>query len=161
MNYRVLAGGYGGICCRFSSVVLVIVVLFFGCSMARAQTAAQRAAEIAAQNPSETATIYYYGWHTETRRRLYPEDVRRDAPVVVTVRDASQVAKIRHWLVLGALQAEECKEDVRLVVDLQIPNQAVESYYAGRFNLCSADSKRGRLIDEAFRKHFQMILEDR
>jgi len=143
---------------RVSSVLLgaLALVLPFGCSLARAQTVAERAA----QNPSETVTIYYYGWHTKTRAQLSPEDVRRAAPIVVTVRDRVQVAKVRGWLDLGALKAEECNRDVRLVVDFVAPSQAPESYYASFFDLCSADSKRGRPIDDAFRKHFQVILED-
>ncbi|MFI5396909.1 MAG: hypothetical protein ACHQ9S_15340 [Candidatus Binatia bacterium] len=113
-----------------------------------------------AQGPSDRAVIYYEGWDALTRARLSPEDVRRTAPIVVTIRDPMQVSKVRHWLEVLAMKTRDPEpEDARLVVDFLDGDQKRDSYYASYFNLLSEDSKRGRAIDETFRNHFRFLEE--
>jgi len=112
------------------------------------------------QQPSEKAVLYYEGWDTLTRAQLSPDDVRRTAPVVVTLRDRQHIDIVLRWLNLGALKQHNSRpEDARLVVDFFDAGEKRESYYVSRFNLLSEDSKRARPIDEKFRRHFRFLEE--
>jgi len=110
------------------------------------------------QQPSEKAVLYYEGWDTLTRAQLSPDDVRRTAPVVVTLRDRQRIDILLRWLDLGTLkQHDSGPGDARLVVDFFDAEGKRESYYASLFDLLSEDSKRARPIDEKFRGHFRFL----
>jgi hypothetical protein len=110
------------------------------------------------QDESQKAIVYYEGWDALTRVRLAPEDVRRSAPIIVTIRDSGRVTQLRRWLDVLALKARSPEpEDARLVVDFFDGDRRVDSFYASYFTLLSEDSKRGRSIDETFRNHFRFL----
>jgi len=105
----------------------------------------------------QRADIYFIDWDVLTRVGLTPERVRELADSKRTFRrDAPDIARS---LALDKLRPTEDKhsEDARLVIDLFTDTGARVTYYASRFNLCTADSASKRPIDEKFRQRFKHL----
>ncbi len=102
------------------------------------------------------AVVYYQGWNVLTRASLSPDQVRRIAPVVITITEPGRIANLVRWMNLDDLKArQQDTVDTRLVVDLTSSSGRWVSYHASRFELVSEGGRRGHPIDEQFRHRSQ------
>jgi hypothetical protein len=100
----------------------------------------------------QRAEVYFIDWSVLTRVALSPERVRELADYKHTVRnDAPAVARLLELTKLKPSK-DNRPEDARLVIDLLDDTMQGHTYYASRFNLCSANNKRKRAMDEQFRQ---------
>jgi len=108
----------------------------------------------------DKADLYLMNWSTDTRATVTIDQLRKwaDYRRHVTARGAFDIAVM---LKLDALKksADTRAQDARFVVDFSTEKGAKITYYASYFNLCSADNKRRRSIDENFRKHIDALMK--
>jgi hypothetical protein len=105
----------------------------------------------------QRADVYFIDWDNTTRIALTPGRVRQLADYKHTFRnDAPAVARL---LQLSRLKPVKNKrpEDARVVIDLTDDTLRVHTYYASRFNLCSADNRLKHEIDEQFRRRIARL----
>ena len=107
--------------------------------------------------PWKRANVYLVGWDVETRVSLTPDRVRALADSKHSYQ--ADVHKVVEALDLTALHpAKDAQpEDARLVVDLFDDAGQRTTYYASRFDLCTADNVQKHPISEALRHHFQTL----
>jgi hypothetical protein len=107
----------------------------------------------------ERVTIYYYDWDVLTRVAMTAKDVRDRFYVRVDIVNSGEAVKFRDRLL--AVKMTDSKEavgvDVRLVIDLHLPNGKVSSFYASQFRLYSSDGTRSAPIDEEFKRKFRFF----
>lgn len=124
------------------SAFLVLLLLWLGLGASQADT-------------WQRAEVYYLEWDVATRGSLTPEQVRKFAAMagdkVIFRNEAPAVARLLETGKLLRAKNQQ-PEDARVVIDLIDDTMHRHTYYASRFNLCSADSKYKRPIDESFRK---------
>jgi hypothetical protein len=107
------------------------------------------------------AEVYYIDWDVLTRASLSVERVRELADYKQTFRiDAPAVARLFE---LERLKPSKDirQEDARVVLDLIDCTGQRHTYYASLFNLCSANNKLKRGIDEPFRKRIMRLAKQR
>ena len=103
------------------------------------------------------ADIYFIEWDVTTRIRLTPERVIELADFKRTFHN--DAPDFVHSLRLDKLTRAKNKsgEDARLVIVLTDDTLRRHTYYASRFNLCSADNAFKRPIDDQFRQRFSNL----
>jgi hypothetical protein len=129
---------------KTSSLLILAAALLSGLSVCRADT-------------WQRADIYLIDWDVLTRASLTPERVRNLADFKHTYqREALEIVRS---LELDKLKPtnEKQPEDACLVVDLFTVTGVRVTYYASRFNLCTADCSSKRPIDEQFRQRFRSL----
>jgi len=109
----------------------------------------------------QRAELYFIDWDVLTRASLTPERVRELADCKRTfTHDASEVARTLALDKLRPVKNKE-REDARLVVDLFTDTGHRLTYYASRFNLCTADSARKHSVGGQFRRYFSRLMKSR
>ncbi|WP_050025912.1 hypothetical protein [Verrucomicrobium sp. BvORR034] len=108
----------------------------------------------------QKAEIFLVDWDVMTRARLDPDQVRNRAQFIRKL-DGHAVSDLVDYLQLSQLKPSKnpWNEDSRLVVDLYNAQGVCKTYYASRFNLCTADGTAKRVIDGRFRQYFRGIFE--
>lgn len=107
----------------------------------------------AAHAEDALAKCYLMGWHTATHVAPRPAQVREWADIRCSVKTPVQMARLRSILAVERLRpGTPPTRDLRFVVDIRRSGGGVESYYADRFGLMSADMGRWRRIGGGFRK---------
>ena len=109
----------------------------------------------------QRAELYFIDWDVLTRASLTPERVRALADHKRTF--SRDLAGIVNALAISKLRPAKRPEpeDARLVVDLYTDTGARVTYYASRFDLCTADSKWKHPIDVQFRRYFSRLMKSR
>ena len=103
------------------------------------------------------ADVYFIDWSVLTRAALTPKRVRQLADYKHTFRDdAPAVARLLELAKVKPTK-DNRQEDARLVIDLLDDTMQRHTYYASRFNFCSADNKRKRAIDAQFRQRLTRL----
>jgi hypothetical protein len=109
----------------------------------------------------QRAELYFIDWDVLTRVGLTPERVRELADYRRTIsRDLSNIVSTLAINKLRPAKHPE-REDARLVVDLYTDTGARVTYYASRFDFCTADSKWKHPIDVQFRRYFSRLMKSR
>ena len=105
----------------------------------------------------QRADIYFVDWYVSSRIPFTPERVRRLAEHKHTFRRGAPA--VAHLLELSKLKParDKTQEDARLVIDLLDDTMQRHTFYASMFNLCSADNKRKRAIDDKFRERLTRL----
>lgn len=114
-----------------------------------------------AEEWQQRAELYFIDWDVLTRVALTPERVRELADHKRTFsRDVRSIVSALSISKLRPATHPE-REDARLVVDLYTDTGARVTYYASRFNLCTADSKWKHPIDAQFRRYLSRLMKSR
>ena len=91
---------------------------------------------------------YLMSWEIDTAIAPHPPDVRQMAELRCAVTTPAGLARLRSILASERLRRQPpVTRDLRFVVDIRHSDGTLESYYADRFFLMSADFRRSRRID--------------
>jgi hypothetical protein len=107
-----------------------------------------------------SAKVYLVPWNTLTRASLSAEDVRRVATVKTEITDEHLTNKLINYLHEGIFQksSSSATADLRLVIDIRLPDGSTESYSSSLFELIEINSAKSRKIDTLFMDHFSTFL---
>src|SRR5438128_317283 len=101
-------------------------------------------------------------WDSLTRVAPLPAQVRQWAEAGCSIHTAAELAQLKAILRLDRLRAgTPPTRDLRFVVDIWRADGSLESYYADRFGLISADFTRWRKIGGGFRRQIDSFVHSR
>jgi hypothetical protein len=105
------------------------------------------------------AKCYLMSWDTLTRVAPLPAHVRQWAEARCSIHTAAELAQLKAILRLDHLRpGTPPTRDLRFVVDIRRTDGNLESYYADRFGLMSADFTRWRKIGGGFRRQIDSFV---
>ena len=106
------------------------------------------------------ARWYLMSWDSLTRVAPLPAQVREWADARCTITSATQLTQLKRILRLERLRSgRPPTRDLRFVVDIRRGDGGLESYYADRFSLMSADYNRWRKIGGGFRREIDSFVQ--
>ena len=101
-------------------------------------------------------------WDSLTHVAPLPAQVRQWAEARCSLYSATELAQLKTILQFDRLRAgTPPTRDLRFVVDIRRDDGSLESYYADRFGLMSADFTRWRKIGGGFRREIDSFVRSR
>ena len=106
------------------------------------------------------ATLYFIPWDVETRARLSADDVRRLARLRIQYLDRGVLEDLVGTIgrLPMTVAQDESSEDVRLVIDIDLPNGTKRTFAASRFRILDSMSRTAREVNSHFRDRFSAVL---